>query len=104
MKKSIFTLAIICTLFLVTACGSSNPLVGTWKYETSSNYIYTFNDDKTCSYEAYGNKRECTYEDDGTKVTILYNGDTASSTYEYTIEGNTLTIKDSFGNDVKYVK
>ena len=45
-----------------------------------------------------------TYEDDGTKVTILYNGDTASSTYEYTIEGNTLTIKDSFGNDVKYVK
>ena len=102
MKKGIITLALIVTVsVLLVGCGKKG-LVGTWEYESGSSYKYTFNEDKTCSYEAFGTKMECTYEDDGTKVSILYTGNTAASTYEYKIDGDTLTIKDSFGQDVIY--
>ena len=104
MKKYIYTLAIVMLLVLVVGCGQKG-LVGKWRAEGYSvDYYYVFNEDKTCAYEMSGAKMECTYEDDGTKVTILYKGNTSSNTYEYTIDGNTLTIKDSFGNDVKYTR
>ena len=102
MKKGILSLVLVITLaFVLTGCGKKG-LVGEWQYESGSGYVYTFNEDKTCSYEAFGTKMECTYEDDGEKVSILYKGNTAASTYEYKIEGDTLTIKDSFGKDVVY--
>lgn len=103
MKKYIFVIALILVL-LTTACGAKG-IVGKWKADGYSvDYYYIFNDDKTCAYEMSGVKMECTYEDDGTKVTILYKGNTNSNTFEYRIEGNTLIIKDSFGNDVKYTR
>jgi uncharacterized lipoprotein YehR (DUF1307 family) len=103
MKKYIFVIALILVL-LTTACGNKG-IVGKWKADGYSvDYYYIFNSDKTCAYEMNGAQMECTYEDDGTKVTILYKGNTNSNTYEYRIEGNTLIIKDSFGNDVKYTR
>lgn len=102
MKKGILSLVLVVTLsVLLIGCGKKG-LVGEWQYESGSGYVYTFNEDKTCSYEAFGTKMECTYEDDGTKVSILYKGNTVASTFEYKIEGDTLTIKDSFGQDVVY--
>ena len=47
---------------------------------------------------------ECTYEVDGDKLSILYKGNTAPFETTYKIDGNTLTIKDSFGSDVKYTR
>lgn len=102
MKKGILTLVLVVTLSVLLAGCGKKGLVGTWTYESGSGYIYTFNEDKTCSYEAFGTKMECTYEDEGTKVSILYKGNTAASTFEYKIDGDTLTIKDSFGQDVIY--
>lgn len=110
MKKTILTIALIAlvvvSLIVLTGCESksSKPIVGSWAYNGGSDYIYTFKEDNTGSYSAYGNEREFTYEDDGSQVSILYNGDTTAGTYEYTIDGNKLIIKDSFGNDVEYVK
>ena len=89
----------------VTACGKKEGLVGRWRADGyTTDYYYIFNEDKTCAYEMAGAKMDCTYEDDGTKVTILYTGNTIASTYEYKIEGDTLLIKDSLGNDVKYIR
>ena len=103
MKKGILSLVVVITsAFVLTGCGKEKGLVGVWTYEQGSGYVYTFNEDKTCSYEAFGTKMECTYEDDGTKVSILYKGNTVASSYEYKIDGDTLTIKDSFGKDVVY--
>lgn len=45
---------------------------------------------------------EFTYTDKGKSVEILYTGNTAPSDFEYIINGDTLTIKDSFGDDVVY--
>ena len=104
MKKYILSITLVLLFVFVTGCGKKDKgLVGKWKAEGYSvDYYYIFNEDKTCAYEMAGAKMECTYEDDGTKVTILYKGNTESSSYEYKIDGDTLTIKDSFGNDVIY--
>ena len=105
MKKTILTIGVIAvlaiSLFVLTGCGeASKGIVGSWKYNGSTTLMYTFNADGTGSYAG----RSFTYTDDGSSVTILYDGDTASGTYNYTIEGNTLTITDSFGNPVVYSK
>ena len=105
MKKSVvlFSLmAIVVSLFVLTGCGKKEKtLVGSWDH---SGFVYTFNSDKTGTYDALGTKMKFTYEDDGSKVSILYTGNTNASSYEYKIEDNKLIIKDSFGNDVEYTR
>ena len=112
-KKVISILCIVMIAFVtlaLTGCGKKDKksdkatLVGTWEYKSGSSYAYNFKDDKTGSYSVYGTEMPFTYEDDGQKVTILYEGNTVSSTFEYKIEGDKLIIKDSFGNDVEYIK
>lgn len=96
-------------LFTFTACGdkkggSSNPIVGSWKYQ-GGNYTYVFNEDGTGKYEFGGAAMEFTYEiKDGNKISILYTGNTAAFESEYKIDGDTLNIIDSFGNDTIYKK
>lgn len=75
-------------------------LVGEWKYPGEP-YVYTFNADGTGSYAA-DLTMTFTYKDDGKSVEILYDGFTDASKYDYSISGNKLTIKDSFGDDVVY--
>ena len=99
MKKTLVVALLLVGVLTLFGCSKKEGLVGKWAH---GSYVYTFNEDKTCSYEAFGTKMECTYEDEGTKVSILYKGNTMASTYEYKIEDDTLTIKDSFGQDVIY--
>ena len=102
MKKSLLSIVLVCAfLLLLTACGKKG-IVGTWEYNTGG-YTYTFNEDGTGNY-AYGEtKMEFTYtaSEDG-KLSILYSGNTAAFETTYTIDGNTLNIKDSFGSDTIY--
>lgn len=110
-KMSSGVIAAICVAVVVVICiivavvmmgknkGNVSGLVGTWKYGSSSSFVYTFNADGTCAYAG----RNCTYTDNGDSVEILYDGDTLSSTYGYRIEDNkTLHIEDSFGSEVIY--
>ena len=105
MKKTLLTLGIIAVLAValiaLTGCGEeSKGIVGSWKYNGSTTLMYTFNADGTGSYAG----RNFKYVDNGTSVVITYDGDTASGTYNYTIEGKTLKITDSFGSIVEYSK
>ena len=79
-------------------------IVGTWKNtELGYDFVYTFNKDGTGKYDAAGTIMEFTYNttvDD--KISILYSGSTVSFDTEYKIEGDTLNVKDSFGNDTIY--
>ena len=101
-KSLVVISLVICSVFALTGCGKSEKgLVGSWAHDK---YVYTFNADKTGTYDALGNKMEFTYEDKGDKVSILYKGNTNASEFEYKIDGNKLIIKDSFGSDVEYIK
>lgn len=112
MKKVLLSILLACVLFAsvfaLAGCGNKNsdksdkaPIIGSWNH---SGYVYTFNEDKTGSYEAFGRIMEFTYEDDGNQVRILYKGNTVPGTYEYKVDGDKLIIKDSFGSDVIYKK
>ena len=124
MKKIVsLLLVLLLCCFALTACGDSgstknggsdktassekedaasdNPLVGTWKYDGSSlNYTYVFKADGTGTY--FG--EDFTYTVDGNKLSILREGNTAPFETEFSIEGNKLIIKDSFGDDTIYIK
>ncbi|MBR3324227.1 hypothetical protein IKG24_01665 [Candidatus Saccharibacteria bacterium] len=79
-----------------------DPLIGSW---ANGSYVYTFNEDKTCSY-GYGSAgaMKCTYETNGDKISILYDGNTAPFETTYSINGNELNVIDSFGNDTIYTR
>jgi len=59
---------------LIANNGNKDPLIGSW---ANGSYIYTFNEDGTCSYAYSGaGAMECTYETDGDKISILYTENT----------------------------
>lgn len=99
----IFIITIFSSLFIITGCKKEKkePIVGTWE---RSGFVYKFNKDKTGSYNASGNKMEFTYEDKGNKVILLYKKTNKKGTYNYKIKKNKLIIKDSFGNDIVYIR
>ena len=101
MKKSIIAcLVIVALCFVLAGCGKKeNTIVGKW---AQGSFVYTFNKDKTCSYDAAGTLMKCTYETDGDKLSILYDGNTVPFETTYSIDGNKLNVKDSFGNDTIY--
>ena len=80
------------------------PIVGKWEYEDSSDMYYTFNEDGTGLYYFVSGEMKFTYEDDGEAVTLYYETATEPSTYQYTIKDNVLSIEDSFGEYVTYIK
>lgn len=82
--------------------GSESALIGSWAYEEDENFVYTFNSNGTGTYTVYGEAINFTYTDNGTSVRMVF--DDAPGTFDYTISGSTLTLKDSTGADVRYIK
>lgn len=104
MKKIVLGITLIMLVILTTGCGSKK-IIGKWQREKEGSvYYYTFNEDKTCSFEMPGIRMECTYEDNETKVDILFKGNATAKAYEYRIEGSKLIIEDDMGRDVIYEK
>ena len=101
MKKTLVVTLLLVGIFALLGCTKKDGLVGKWAH---GSFVYTFNSDKSCSYDVAGTKMECTYTIDGDKLSILYKGNTAPFETTYKIEGNTLTIKDSAGSDVEYTR
>ena len=104
LKIVLISLVLFVGLFGLTACGSKeNTIVGQWKNDAyGSNFVYTFNADGTGKYDAAGTLMEFTYTIDGDKISILYTGNTASFDTTFSIEKDTLNVKDSLGNDTLY--
>ncbi len=101
MKNFIKITLFLSIIVLLFGCNSSNSIVGKWVYNNDNTY-YTFNKDNSGSYTYLGETKSFIYEDRGNKVLIRYEGNTSTNEFDYTIENNTLTIKDSFGNDIQY--
>ena len=98
-------LFIILSFIFLVGC-EKKGLIGDWVYfdgtKTRSDIYYTFKDDKNGTYNFGGGTRNFTYTIADKKITILYDGDTNSSSYEYQLEDDTFTIKDSFGSNIIY--
>ena len=107
MKKKLLlvVLVMLSGVLLFTGCGEKkekkNSIEGKWAY---SSFVYNFESDGTGYYDAAGTKMDFTYEIKDNKLSILYKGSTAPFETEFSIDGDTLTVKDSFGKDFKYVR
>ena len=78
-------------------------IVGSWKFDDSgASLVFTFNADKTGTYDLMGQKMDFTYNDDGADLNIKFSGDTNVTSTPYTLNGDTLTIKDASGADLVY--
>ncbi len=102
MKKLLYTFTLCALVVILVGCGKKG-LVGKWASEQySGQFVYTFNEDGTGNYDAMGTVREFTYETNEDKISILYNGDTVAFESTFTLDGDKLNVKDSFGNDTIY--
>ena len=117
MKKVILsTIAVVVMAMTFVSCGNSGDnggnkggdkaqgVVGSWYY--NDNTFYTFNEDGTGSYTAFGNLwGNFTYKEGDGKLTLTYEGFTDPTVFNYKMEGNTLTIlagEGNLGSDTEY--
>ena len=86
--------------------GKDQGIVGNWYY--SDDTYYTFNADGTGSYTAFGNVfGNFTYEEKDGKLILTYENSTVPTTFNYKLDGKTLTIlagEDNWGSDTQYKK
>ncbi|MBQ3009579.1 MAG: DUF5050 domain-containing protein [Oscillospiraceae bacterium] len=129
MKKSglrqlllLFTLLTL--LFSLSACGNEEPappqespiasedsvpysepeLLGSWVWDGGWDYTYHFNGDGTGSY-TYGDQELLfDFTDNGDHVVIQYRNATEPNVFHYHVNGTVLSIEDSFGQYVTYLK
>jgi hypothetical protein len=121
-------LSLICAIgfsFFLFACGgnsggndaSENSLTGVWKYEDTENGIgavYDLKDDGTGTYTMIVGEEEVTYElkyevQDNHLLVTYVNNDTFTEEDVFDSEfsfqdANTLIVKDSFGEEMTFVK
>ena len=116
-KKIFIFLLVVVLVFALGACGdkklpsqsssdsveSSELLVGEWTYETGG-YTYNFKADGSGTYKAGETLMEFTYEAGDGILEITYNGVGTPTKLEYSLNGETLNVKDSFGSDTIYKK
>lgn len=95
--KSILFIVVFSFILIFTGCESKNNLVGEWVYP-SLNCQYTFRSDGTGSYGCSGITMDFSYVYDDTSFTPHYEDNTSDVTYNYVINGNTLTVTDSIFN------
>ena len=113
MKKVIFsTIAVFVMALAFVSCnnggnkdgGKKQGIVGNWYY--NDNTFYTFNEDGTGSYTAFGNAAGTfTYTEGEGKLTLSYEGTTTPTVLNYKLEGETLTIlagEGNVGSDTQY--
>ena len=127
MKKAIKILsiaAVIVMICTVTACNKNDSdreessaasvvseqpadsLTGKWQSKDRPDYIYTFNADGTGQYDMAGKVLELDYNttEEGTITITFHEEGYTSVTLRYTLDGDTLNIKDSFGSDTIYLR
>ncbi len=116
----------LCLMFSLAACGSSGAseepasggadaseaapvptIIGAWANKDMPNYIYYFNEDGTGSYYIDGGESDFwtyTFVDNGDSVTLDYGNDSTPNTFKYKLDGDSLSITDSFDEYVDYVR
>ena len=129
-KKLSLLLIALLFLFVCTACGGSNNshtqttptpepppisstdtparvdsgIIGSWRWDSGTEYIYTFHKDGTGSYTYGGQELPFDYIDNGDSVSLQYPNSTAPNVFRYHVNGVVLSIEDSFGQYVTYIK
>ena len=108
-KKFIGCLVVVFLCLVLVGCSKNNKknsIIGKWKNDSFGyDFVYTFNEDGTGKYDAAGTIMKFTYTLKGNKLSIKYTGDNmASFDTKYSVDGDTLNVVDSLGEDTLYKK
>lgn len=110
-NKLLLGLFIVVICVALVGCGKTNSnkeIVGKWKNDTTIEgyeFIYTFNEDGTGEYDAAGTIMKFKYTIDGNKISFEYTDeDMATFDTTFSIDGDTLNVKDSNNDDTLYEK
>lgn len=106
MKKVLVCLVAVLSLVIVTGCGKSNKLVGTWEGKTNDGLKTTFEFKKGGDVKysnEYGFDSEGTYEIDGNMVTINLKTWSQAKKYKFEVKNKklSLTATDQFSPSYK---
>ena len=82
----------------------SAPLIGKWVSVDLPCYSYHFQEGGKGFYSMWEAKKSFTWIDHSSCVEVHFENDLQSSLFDYSINGDTLAISDSFGNTVIYKK
>lgn len=101
MKKVLLGFVAVFAVVLLTACGSSNKLIGTWEGKTEDGLETTFTfekKDKVSYSNQYGIKSEGTYSIKDDVVTIKLDTWDKALEYTFTVKNKKLTLKPTSKN------
>ena len=113
MKKKLFcilalTLCVVTALLCLASCGGSekkSALVGTWAANEVEGMSYVFNEDGTGKWDAGDYAMNFTYTEKDGVIELTYDGATTAQKWKYTIDGSTLTMKETdSGTTLTYTK
>lgn len=91
-------------LAMIKQLPEDTPILGTWEFEKSADYAYTFNIDSTGVYHCLNNDRMFTYELSDGIISILYENNKEKLNIKYHFdEKNNLVIVDTFGDESTFV-
>ena len=96
----VLALVIVCSLLAACGAKKGDSLVGDWASEDfDGKFVYTFKEDGTGNYDAYGTDMPFTYKVDGDKLSIQYGDVDVPWATTFKIEGDTLTIYEDGGDE-----
>jgi len=81
-----------------------SALFGNWSWAGHLECGYRFGKDGKGAYFFLDTEKSFEYQDDGDSVVIYYPGELSPSRFRYTVSEDTLSIEDSFGNPVIYLR
>ncbi|MFR4995005.1 MAG: DUF5640 domain-containing protein [Oscillospiraceae bacterium] len=99
MKKYVALFLIAVTLLTLAACGSKDALAGTWSADLGDDGVitWTFNGKGKCTMENAYMKQDGTYTIDGDQLTVTLEAWSEPSTYTFSVDGSSLTMKENSG-------
>ena len=80
----------------------SSALIGAWGWNGHRDCGYFFAPEGKGSYIFCGGEKTFEYSDNGDSVTVHFKGDLLPNKFRYVIDGDKLSIEDSFGDRVIY--
>ena len=99
MKKFVAFLLVVAALLTFAACGSKDALSGKWSAELGADGVitWTFNGNGKCTMENAYMKQNGTYTIDGDQLTVILEAWSEPSTYTFSVDGGSLTMKENTG-------
>ena len=99
MRKYVALFLIAVTLLTLAACGSKDALAGTWSADLGDDGVitWTFNGKGKCTMENAYMKQDGTYTIDGDQLTVTLEAWSEPSTYTFSVDGSSLTMKENSG-------